>query len=96
MLLKNKRILVIVIVIIGLLFIPFIAMYFTNEVSWKLSDFLIASVLLFSLGLICEIILRKIPKIKHRIILIVSFLILTTLLWIELAVGIFGTPFAGT
>lgn len=96
MLLKNKRILVIVLVIIGLLFIPLIAMQFTNQVSWKPSDFLIASVLLFSLGLTCEIILRKISKLKHRIILIIFLTILVALLWIELAVGIFGTPFAGT
>lgn len=78
-----------------LLVIPLIAMQFTNEVNWNVMDFIIAGMLLISTGLIINYVQRKsIPK-KYRTLIIISVIILLFLLWSELAVGIFGTPFAG-
>ena len=37
-----------------------------------------------------------IKKAKYRITLVVAILVALLLVWVELAVGIFGTPFAGT
>ena len=79
-----------------LLLVPAIAMLFTSEVNWKLGDFLIAAILLFGTGILIEVILRTIHKPKLKLILITTVIILLVLFWMELAVGIFGTPFAGS
>lgn len=92
---QKKRLMVIILVVSFLLLIPFIAMQFTNEVNWSLFDFTAATILLVSGGLLCELVFIKVKKNKHRIILCFALLLLFLLVWVELAVGIFGTPFAG-
>ena len=92
---KEKRILIIFIVIAILLLIPFIAMQFTSEVNWTSSDFAIMALLLISTGLLCEIIMRNVKTTKNRIILCGVLLLVFFLVWAELAVGVFGTAFAG-
>ena len=96
MIMENKRGIGIVLTVVFLLLIPLIAMQFTNEVNWNQSDFVVAGVLLLSTGLICELIMRKVKKTNHRIILCAIILVALLLIWIELAVGLFGTPFAGS
>jgi Kef-type K+ transport system membrane component KefB len=93
---KNKRLIGIVLTVAFLLFIPLIAMQFTDEVNWTLSDFVVAGVLLLGTGLICELVMRKVNKTNHRIILCAVILAALVLIWVELAVGLFGTPFAGS
>ncbi|MBK8495746.1 MAG: hypothetical protein IPL50_12610 [Chitinophagaceae bacterium] len=78
-----------------LLLIPFIAMQFTAEVNWSLSDFVIAGTLLFGTGLLCEFVLRTFKKTGQRIAICAVVLVVLFIIWAELAVGIFGTPFAG-
>ena len=96
MLIKNKRVTAIVITVALLLLIPLIAMQFTNEVKWDLADFIIMGVLLLGTGLLIELVLRKVKKIEHKIVICVALLVALFLIWAELAVGIFGTPFAGS
>jgi Kef-type K+ transport system membrane component KefB len=96
MIMENKRLIGIVLTVVFLLFIPLIAMQFTNEVNWNQSDFVVAGVLLLGTGLICELVMRKVKKTNHRIILCAVILAALLLIWIELAVGLFGTPFAGS
>jgi ABC-type Mn2+/Zn2+ transport system permease subunit len=96
MIMKNKRLIGIILTVALLLLIPLIAMQFTDEVNWTLFDFLIAGVLLLGTGLLCELVMRKVTKIEHRIAICVVILAALVLIWIELAVGIFGTPFAGS
>lgn len=92
---KNKRLILILAVASFLLLIPIIAMLFTSEVNWTLSDFIIAAVLLLGAGLTIEIIFRKVKGHKYRIVLFVLLLVVFFLIWAELAVGIFGTPLSG-
>ena len=93
---KNKRLLGIVLIVILLLLIPLIAMQFTNEVNWTLSDFVGMGGLLLGTGLLCELVMRKVKKIEYRIVICAALLVALLLIWAELAVGIFGTPFAGS
>ena len=79
-----------------LLIIPLIAMQLTDEVEWSLFDFTIMGTLLLITGLMGEIIFKKVKKYKHRVIFYVVVAIIFFLIWAELAVGIFGTPFAGS
>ncbi|ANE52908.1 hypothetical protein [Flavisolibacter tropicus] len=96
MITQNKRLIGILLSVVLLLLIPFIAMQFTTEVDWKLGDFLIMGVLLLGTGLACEFVIRKVRKLDYRIAICVAIVIAFLLVWAELAVGIFGTPFAGS
>src|SRR6476620_151173 len=96
MITQNKRLLGIVVTVAILLLIPFTAMQFTNEVNWALSDFVTAGFLLLGTGLLCELVLRKVKNTSYRLIICAVILLALLLIWIELAVGIFGTPFAGS
>lgn len=96
MITRNKRLITIVLTATLLLLIPLVAMLFTNEVKWGLADFAVAGVLLLGTGLMCELVMRKVKKIEHRIAICAVILGLLLLIWAELAVGIFGTPFAGS
>jgi hypothetical protein len=93
---KNKRLKIILTVLVILLLIPFIIMQFTEEVSWTILDFAVMGVLLLSTGLLCELTIRKVTNIKYRTALFVVILVAFLIIWAELAVGIFGTPFAGS
>ena len=93
---QNKRLLVILLTVTTFLLIPLVAMQFTNEVNWSVFDFLVAGILLFGTGLAIEIIARTVKNKKSRIVLFIVITILLVLLWLELAVGIFGTPIAGS
>lgn len=87
---------IIIAITLFLLAIPFIAMLFTNEVDWSLFDFVIMGALLFGTGLSIDFILRKVKTVKNKIILCSLIIFMFLLIWAELAVGIFGTPFAGS
>jgi hypothetical protein len=93
---KNKRLVGIVLVVVILLLIPFLAMRFTNEVNWSPADFITAAVLLLGTGLTCEFVLRTVKTTGYRIAICAAILFALMLVWIELAVGLFGTPFAGS
>lgn len=96
MLTTTKRLVIILLAAVLLLIVPFIAMQFTNQVNWSGFDFLIMGILLFGVGLSVEMILRKVKKIEPRILLIVGIIALFLLVWAELAIGILGTPLAGS
>jgi len=46
--------------------------------------------------LLIEFVLRKLNNRTYRVIVLVVIILLFLLLWIELAVGIFGSPIAGS
>jgi len=93
---KIKRLLIIILIVTLILLIPFIAMQFSNEVAWSVSDFIIMALLLLGTGLAIEFVLRSFASAKRRIIACVVIIGIFLLIWAELAVGIFGTPFAGS
>ena len=96
MFLQNKRLKIMSGTVVFLLLIPAVAMQFTNEVKWSISDFIIAGLLLFGTVLVLEFILRKVTKKENRLLFVILILALLVLTWLELAVGIFGTPIAGS
>ena len=91
---QNKRLIAIVLTVAILLLVPFISMQFTNEVNWTLMDFVVAGGLLLGTGFMMELVFRNVKERRHRIALSVILLGILLLVWVELAVGIFGTPFA--
>ncbi len=78
-----------------LMLIPLTAMQFSNEVDWSWFDFVIMGVVLLLLGLGISTISKSV-KFRHKRYLYYFFIIaLFLILWAELAVGVFGSPFAG-
>ena len=93
---KKNRLLIILGIVAAILLIPLIAMQFTDEVNWQLTDFVIFGVLLFGVGILIEISLKNLKTSKFKTPIIIAIVILFLLIWAELGVGIFGTPFAGS
>jgi hypothetical protein len=93
---QNLRLFGIVFTVGVLLSIPYIAMKITGEMKWNWFDFLVAGVLLLGTGLACEAVLRIFEKTSHRIAICLVILAGLFVVWAELAVGIIGTPFAGS
>lgn len=93
---KNNKILLIAVITAAILMIPLIAMQFTHEVNWTLFDFIVAGSLIFGTGLLLEYTLRKVTNRKQRIVFVVIIMLIFLLVWAELAVGVFGSPFAGS
>ena len=93
---KTKNLLIILMVVGGILLIPFIGMQVSNEVNWSSSDFVIMGILLFLSGLAINFALSKLKTRKSKILACAIILLILFLIWAELAVGIFGTPFAGS
>jgi len=81
--------------LLSLLLIPLVAMQITNEMVWSMADFLLMGCLLFSLGIGIEFILRKNKPFKKKVFFASILIAIFMLVWAELAIGIFGTPFAG-
>ena len=80
-----------------LLLLPALAMQLGAEgVDWSGSDFVIMGGLLAALGLGVEAAVRLLTGWRSRLVAIGVVLMVFLLIWIELAVGIFGTPFAGS
>lgn len=96
MITQKNRLGIILFSIAFLLFIPLVAMQFTDQVDWSLFDFLIMGILLLGTGLMIELVLRNVKKLKYRLVLCGAILFVFLLIWAELAVGIFGIPFAGS
>ena len=78
-----------------LLLIPMIAMQLTDEVNLSFFDFIIIGVMLSITCLTIGIIIKKIKYFKYRNIFITMIVMIFFLIWAELGVGLFGTPFSG-
>ncbi|MBO9694474.1 MAG: hypothetical protein J7550_22800 [Chryseobacterium sp.] len=79
-----------------LLSIPLVGNLFSKEVNWSGSDFLIAGVLLFTTAFLINLVRNRIKKQGQKVLIVIFILLALALIWLELAVGIFGSPFAGS
>ncbi len=75
--------------------IPLIATIFLEDFDWGLLDFCIAAILIMLLLGVIVFTWLKIREKRYQWIIIGIIFFVFLLVWAELAVGIFGTPFAG-
>lgn len=92
----SKQLLRVVVATGALLLIPFVAMQFTREVNWTASDFVLMGVLLLGTGLLLQFAANKIRSSRSRLLAIGAIGLGLLFVWAELAVGIVGSPFAGS
>ena len=78
-----------------LLLIPLIGMTITNEINWSPFDFIIMGSLLIFLSIGINLVSNRTKNLKTRFLYIGILVIIFMLIWAELAVGVFGTSFAG-
>ncbi|MFV1884021.1 MAG: hypothetical protein ACMZ7B_06015 [Balneola sp.] len=81
----------VLLIVFGLLLIPLIAMQFTNEVVWTLSDFVIAGTLLFGTGLSYVLITTKAENFVYKMATGLALVSVLFLIWANLAVGLIGS-----
>lgn len=96
MVLSKKSVLIVLSLTFLLLLVPFVGMQLSKEVNWTLSDFIIGGIVLFAFGIIVAYALQNIKRRLIRLLVVGIILFILLLLWAELAVGVFGTPFAGS
>ena len=81
---------------LSLLLIPMATMLISDEINWSIFDFLVMGVLLFYFGISINLVLKNTKNSKIRITFFTILILIFSLIWIELAVGIFESPFAGS
>lgn len=73
-----------------LLILPLIAMRYTSEVNWTLTDFLVMGALLGSAGLVLELATRRSGNLAYRFASAFAVASAFLLVWVNGAVGFFG------
>lgn len=96
MTMQKKNIINIALGTVFILLMLMLVNQFNDEVDWKIGDFIVMSILLLSAGLAYEFIAKKMSTTAYRVAVAIAIGIVFLLIWAELAVGIFGSPFAGS
>ncbi|WP_288436982.1 hypothetical protein [uncultured Chryseobacterium sp.] len=96
MMTQKQKTLIIYALPLALLSIPLVGNLISNEVNWSASDFLIAGVLLFTTAFLVNLVRNRIKKQNQKVLVTIFILLALALIWLELSVGIFGSPFAGS
>ena len=79
----------------ALLVLAVVVQFASAEFQWSVADFILAAILIFAISTTIQYFIHFRHHATMRIILgIVALLI--ALLYVELAVGIFGSPIAGS
>jgi hypothetical protein len=79
-----------------LLLFPLVGTLVSNEVNWSFFDFIVMGILILSMSFGIKQVVMTTKNTNYRVLIIGMILLLFILIWVELAVGIFDTPFAGS
>ena len=78
-----------------LLLFPLVGTLVSNEVNWSFFDFIVMGILILSMSFGIKQVVMTTKNTNYRVLIIGMILVVFILVWVELAVGIFDTPFAG-
>ena len=78
-----------------ILLIPLIGVIFF-ELDWSGFDFMVMALLILFFSLVINLTLYYLKSSKFKFLLVLILVTTFILIWAELAVGIFGTAFAGS
>jgi hypothetical protein len=79
-----------------LLLFPLVGRLVSNEVNWSFFDFIVMGILILSMSFGIKQVVMITKNTNYRVLIIGMILLVFILIWVELAVGIFDTPFAGS
>lgn len=74
-----------------ILLIPVLAQW-----DWTVGDYILMGVLLSTTGSLLVLAARYVQNRAHRIFVMMAIITVLLILWAELAVGVFGSPIAGS
>jgi hypothetical protein len=105
--LQKKNVARVVIITMALLSLPLLAIVLDwrfidpgnpipERVNWHVIDFIVMAFLIFGMGMMYKCLALKVTGGVNRFILAIALLGVFVLIWAELAVGIFGSPLAGS
>ena len=77
-----------------LLLFPLVGTLVSNEVNWSFFDFIVMGILILSMSFGIKQVVMTTKNTNYRILIIGMILLVFILVWVELAVGIFDTPFS--
>lgn len=92
----TRRMLALIAIVMAVLMVPFVGMQFSTQVAWTLRDFVMAGLLLFGAGMVYELSRTILLHTRQRVIAGIIVGVGVCVGWVELAVGLFGSPFAGS
>jgi hypothetical protein len=75
----------------ALLLTPLVAMQFSSEVDWSLSDFVVMGAMMLAVGIPLELAARFSGNVAYRLGAAVALITGFLLVWVNLAVGIIGS-----
>lgn len=79
-----------------ILIVPLVAMQFTAEVNWSVSDFIVMGALLFGTGVLFMLVMRLSSSIAYKVAMGLAVGATFFMVWVNLAVGLIGGgPHAG-
>jgi hypothetical protein len=64
--------------------------------NWSIADFVVSGAILLITGALFWLIVTKTRSTKSRIVFVSILVLVIALVWAELAVGLFNSPFAGS
>ena len=80
----------------ALLLLPAVGNLVSTEVNWGPEDFLVMGLLLFAAAWAGNQVWQRFHSPQRRILLLAVVAAVFVLVWAEMAVGIFGSPIAGS
>ena len=80
---------------LALLVLPLFGTLLSDDVNWSYADIFLMGAGLLAVGIGIDLIRRRTETPKKRLLLIAGLIGLFLLVWVELAVGLFGSPIAG-
>src|SRR4051812_27735272 len=86
----SRSILIVGVVTTLLLLIPFVAMQFTAEVNWSMTDFIVMGALIFVIGMSYVLVAQYATNFAFKVAIAFSFGAIFFLIWTNLAVGLIG------
>ena len=78
------------------LLVPLVANQISEQVNWNAMDFIIMGIFLIFSAYWIQKVIKKIKSKSKKVVFISLILLIFLLLWIEMAVGIFNSPIAGS
>ena len=94
--LTKNRLMIVAGIPVFLLLVALFASIFSKAFNWGFLDYLVASILLFGCSLSIHFFGLKLKNSTQKIVAISLIVMALLLVWVELAVGLFGSPFAGS
>jgi len=96
MVLRHKVMAVIVVVTALVLVGNLAAMQMTDRVSWSWFDFALISVFLLGTGMVLDVAVGAFRNSTHKVAIGAAIAVAAAVLFVELSVGLVGSPIAGS